>query len=509
MLTNNALQRGTILDSGQFKYKIIDVLGQGGFGITYLVVGDVKVGNVTTEAKFAIKEHFPSDFSSRQGNIVVPRPDANKLYAGSKSDFIAEAKKLHAMGTRNDNIVKVNEVFETNGTAYYVMQYINGQSLASYASSRGKLSYDEAASLFVPIIDAVDFLHKSRINHLDIKPDNIMLHNGMEGLTPVLIDFGLCVHFNSKGEKTTPKGVQGLSQGYAPLEQYAGIDKFMPEADVYALAATFLFCLTGREPQKAADLNLQDVRVMLSGVAPKFAVEAICRALNKFYENRTQTVAQFKAELGLGGYTGGKGSDAREIYVDSIPTEVINPEEDLKKKRRRRVFMTAAIAVVAVLCAVAGVVFWPKGKASEDKPVHTDSVAVIEQTQDSGTNSVVAETETQADNNSEVSTEEAVPEPESVTPDPANPQPVKPEPAQPAVTTGTLNLGYGTWTGGIKNGRPHGIGKLVFNSSHKVDRSSSAVAEAGYYFKATYDNGQLERGVLYDSSGTKLKTIIP
>lgn len=171
--------------------------------------------------------------------------------------------------------------------------------------------------------------------------------------------------------------------------------------------------------------------------------------------------------------------------------------------------MTAAIAVVAVLCAVAGVVFWPKGKASEDKPVHTDSVAVIEQTQDSGTNSVVAETETQADNNSEVSTEEAVPEPESVTPEPAKPQPVKPEPAQPAVTTGTLNLGYGTWTGGIKNGRPHGDGKLVFNSSHKVDRSSSAVAEAGYYFEATYDNGLLERGVLYDSSGTKLKTIIP
>ena len=145
MLTNDStLCPGSILDSGNTRYRIVSVLGQGGFGITYLVMGELKVGNVTTEAKFAIKEHYPELYCSRKGDTVVPKADNLKEYTRSKSDFMAEAKKLHSLGTQNENIVKVNEVFESNGTVYYVMQYINGRSLSSYVESKGRLEYGEA-----------------------------------------------------------------------------------------------------------------------------------------------------------------------------------------------------------------------------------------------------------------------------------------------------------------------------------------------------------------------------
>ena len=298
MLTNDStLCPGSILDSGNTRYRIVSVLGQGGFGITYLVMGELKVGNVTTEAKFAIKEHYPELYCSRKGDTVVPKADNLKEYTRSKSDFMAEAKKLHSLGTQNENIVKVNEVFESNGTVYYVMQYINGRSLSSYVESKGRLEYGEAISLLEPIFDAVDFLHKSRINHLDIKPDNIMLHEGIDGVTPVLIDFGMSVHFRKNGEKTSPKGLQGVSEGYSPLEQYAGIKEFNPATDIYSLAATLLYTLTGEKPRSAAEIRLSDVRTALSGKAPANAVESICKAMNKSYEDRTSSVEIGRAHV--------------------------------------------------------------------------------------------------------------------------------------------------------------------------------------------------------------------
>lgn len=130
------LKIGTILYKGERRYKIVNTLGQGGFGITYLAVGEVIIGNVPTEAKFAIKEHFPSSYSVRNDCVVAAKYGKTSDYDKSKADFISEANKLHALGTKNDNIVKVNEVFEENGTAYYVMQYINGMSLSEYVKAK-------------------------------------------------------------------------------------------------------------------------------------------------------------------------------------------------------------------------------------------------------------------------------------------------------------------------------------------------------------------------------------
>ncbi len=493
-MADNALKEGVVLDSGAAKYRIVKVLGQGGFGITYLVMGELRVGNVTTEAKFAIKEHFPSAFCMRVEDRVLPRYEKLAEYERSKADFIAEARKLHALGTQNDNIVKVNEVFEMNGTAYYVMQYINGQSLASYVAMKGKLSYHEALKLLAPIFDAVDFLHKSRINHLDIKPDNIMLHAGLHGIVPVLIDFGLSVHFKRNGDKTSPKGVQGVSEGYSPLEQYAGIKEFIPATDIYALMATLLYCITGATPKSAAELRLPEIRSSLAKIVPQDAIAGICKGLNKSYEDRTASIAVLKSDLGL---SAAGGTDTTVLDI-----------ADSGKSRVR----TIAYSIVAICAVVIVLLLWSKGKgastAGADAAAGTPDTAIIK-------NEAPADSAPGQEAAKPTVTPEPSQAPEPKTePQPAKPEkstePAKPVPAKPAATTtGTLDLGYGTWTGGIKNGEPDGRGKIVFSAAHCVDRTTTYEANPGDYFVATYDNGQLISGKLYDTYGNLIKTIIP
>lgn len=502
--SESSLKIGTILNNGEWRYKIIDVLGQGGFGITYLAIGEVKVGNVTTDAKFAIKEHFPNTFCNRQGQSVVPKEDKVSDYTRSKSDFISEAKKIHALGAENENIVKVNEVFEENQTAYYVMQYINGVSLTDYVKSKKKLSYNEALTLMLPIINAVDFLHKSRINHLDIKPDNIMLHDSIDGKVPVLIDFGLSVHFKKNGDKTSPKGVMGVSEGYSPLEQYAGIKEFNPATDIYALAATMLFALNGVTPKGASDLKLSEVRSNLAKLAPQQAIDALCKALNKSYEDRTSSVNAFKADLGVVG-TGGQDTDP------------INPDDEKRKK-----YLITGISIVAIIAVIACCVYLISKQKPEPQPAPTpvevnDSIstdeaegAVIPAKEDKQENT---QSEQPAQNNQNEQsgdnsqTQHLVsPQSQSQSNHQAQQQV---EPVKPVVTTGTLSLGYATWKGGIKNGKPDGKGRMTFKSTHKVDRRSSVEANSGDYFDATYENGSLISGKLYDSDGNLLKTIIP
>ena len=501
--SESSLKIGTILNNGEWRYKIIDVLGQGGFGITYLAIGEVKVGNVTTDAKFAIKEHFPSTFSNREGLSVVPKEDKISEYERSKSDFISEAKKIHALGTENENIVKVNEVFEENRTAYYVMQYINGVSLTDYVKSKKKLSYNETLTLLLPIVNAVDFLHKSRINHLDIKPDNIMLHDSIDGKVPVLIDFGLSVHFKKNGDKTSPKGVMGVSEGYSPLEQYAGIKEFNPATDIYSLAATMLYALTGVTPKGASDLKLSEVRANLAKLAPQQAIDALCKALNKSYEDRTASVNAFKTDLGVVG-TGGRDTD------------LINPDDEKQKKK-----LVRGISIVVVIAVIACCVYMMNKPKDEQLPIPdgtevTDSISTgdsdtvvsqsNEEKQESTTNDQAAQNsqnEQSGDNNQ---TQEVA---SLQTQRPTTDQQQQVEPVKPVATSGTLSLGYATWRGGIKNGKPDGKGRMTFTSTHKVDRRSSVEANSGDYFNATYENGSLISGKLYDSDGNLLKTIIP
>lgn len=252
------LPKGYILKSPLHTYRIESVLGCGGFGITYLANATIMVGNVSLNVKFAIKEHFISSDCERnlKTNMVVYSNPVRERVENSRKDFIAEAKRLHKVGVSHPNIVKVNEVFETNNTAYYVMEYLDGESLRSFVKTHGVMNDSQIMAIMCPIVEAVQYLHKNRMTHLDIKPDNIMLtHNEDGGIRPVLIDFGLSKHYDKEGRPTSTINTLGCSDGYAPIEQYAGITQFSPSADIYALGATMYFCITGKNPNKSTELE--------------------------------------------------------------------------------------------------------------------------------------------------------------------------------------------------------------------------------------------------------------
>lgn len=297
-----ALKKGTVLQGQNQKYTIERVLGIGGFGITYKVSSVIKVGNISTTMNFAVKEHFLKEFCERDpnnGDITCSKPVRFRVEE-SKKDFLSEAKRLNSLSGVNANIVPVNEVIEANGTAYYVMEYFDGGSLRDYVNAHGPLSEKEAISLIVPIAKAIGFLHQNKINHLDIKPDNVMFRINQTDNTrePVLIDFGLAKHFDSHGNPTSTIRVQGCSDGYAPIEQYAGLRSFSPQADIYALGALLYFMLVGKSPAISTEIYGNMIETSLPSSVSKSTKNAIIHAMRPSKTDRTVSADCFLQEVG-------------------------------------------------------------------------------------------------------------------------------------------------------------------------------------------------------------------
>ena len=235
--------------------------------------------------------------NERQGMSVVISNDNNRQeIKESIESFITEAKRLNKLSLHHPGIVRVNENFKANDTAYYVMEYIKGYSVRKYVrqSKAGRLTEEDALQLFRPIAETVGNLHKNKVTHLDIKPDNILIR---ENGQPVIIDFGLSKHYNSKGTPTSTTKAFGFSDGYSPMEQYAGIITFTPEADIYALAATLLYMLTGKNPQKSTDITPSIIRNSLPSNTSEETALGILKAMEKLKENRTSNVDELLSLL--------------------------------------------------------------------------------------------------------------------------------------------------------------------------------------------------------------------
>lgn len=264
------LQSGQRLDSGSNQYIIRSVLGSGGFGITYSASFSTTIGSLPVQVIVAIKEHFLKNDCDRDDShaITYSKPASDRV-ENSLRTFISEARRLQSISGGHPNIVHVSEVFSANNTAYYVMEYIEGRSLAELVRETGPLSWQNTYELMKPIVGAVAYLHNNKITHLDIKPANIMLASENDSVRPVLIDFGLSKHYNEDGSATSALNIQGYSDGFAPIEQYAGISTFSPMSDVYSLAATIIFCLTGKTPPPALQLDRETADRLIPGDVPQ------------------------------------------------------------------------------------------------------------------------------------------------------------------------------------------------------------------------------------------------
>lgn len=344
---DDVLPVGSVLRSGKREYRVEAVLGKGGFGITYKVSAMEQVGRIPVRVEFAMKEFF-MDGCLRDASGKVSTAATKGEAADGLKDFISEARRLSSLCEQCRNIVPVDEVFEANGTACYVMEFLDGGSLADYVKKHGALSVGAAKKILKPVADAVAFLHCNRITHLDIKPGNIMFRSNGE---PVLIDFGLARHYDRRGNATTTVRTLAYSAGFSPAEQYVGLKQFSPQSDVYALAATFANMLTGKTPPEAIDLefSLNDWSVCL----PEEVRPAVVHAMAYSRKDRTLSVCDFVKEL-----YGNEPSvvekpvsqPAAEPTVES-KTEVIGEGKKSTKKWWIIAAYVAVAAVVGIVCA--------------------------------------------------------------------------------------------------------------------------------------------------------------
>lgn len=363
MTTDNSLPAGFQLKGNERTYTIAETLGHGGFGITYRAKAEVKVGGIRMKVDFALKEFFMRDDCERQANasIVYSNPARDRV-ENSRKDFINEALRLKKIGFSHPNIVGFDEVFEANNTAYYVMEYLRGKSLGDYVKEHGPLTEAETIRLMQPVMEAVELLHRNRICHLDIKPDNIMLEQEENGnIRPVLIDFGLSKHYDKDGHATSTINTFGYSEGYAPAEQYRGITTFSPAADIYALGATLWHCLTGKTPAPALDLRAGE----LAATLPADVSEPMRRTIATMTLDQHQRPDSLDTLLPLAADPEPADSAATKI-VNAPSREVtpspapVSPAPIEPEKKSRPYLKTAVItflsaaAVTAVILLIAG-----------------------------------------------------------------------------------------------------------------------------------------------------------
>ena len=239
------LRVGTVLHG---TYRIDRYLSSGGFGNTY--VGT----NIQFWEQYAIKEFFMRGISQRDNNnttVSVSNTDNRDTFASQLEKFKKEARRLRKLD--NEHIVRVHDLFEENGTAYYVMDYIDGENLSDRLKRTGKpLSEAEVMQLLPQILNALEVAHKDGILHLDLKPANIMVDK--QGVVK-LIDFGASKQQSAQGGATTSTAVS-YTNGYAPREQMEqNLEKFGPWTDFYALGATLYTLLTNKKPPLPSDID--------------------------------------------------------------------------------------------------------------------------------------------------------------------------------------------------------------------------------------------------------------
>lgn len=363
----NMLQVGTILHG---TYKIESYLSSGGFGNTYLAK------NIEFDETYAIKEFFVKGVCQRDGNsttISVSNAENTNSFEQQREKFKKEARRLRSLS--NPHIVKVYDLFEENGTAYYVMDYVDGENLsARLKRTNAPLAESEVRNYLNQILDGLEAIHNEGMFHLDIKPANIMVdsHNVVK-----LIDFGASKQQSTVGGATMSTGIS-YTNGYAPSEQMAqSYDKFGPWTDFYALGATMYKLLTNQDPPSVSDLSEDETEdkhlalpmpnvseEMKSLVVWMMQVNRLKRPKNvgEIRKSAEQSVSNIASEgeestiainIQCNDETGnGRKRDARRIYYDKKAWERLYSESEKRFLKKCRFFTIPLFVLWGVISSI-------------------------------------------------------------------------------------------------------------------------------------------------------------
>ncbi|MBR3977553.1 MAG: SEL1-like repeat protein [Bacteroidaceae bacterium] len=383
------LNKGTELQNG--KYRILGILGQGGFGITYLAQQERPNRKVAIK-EFFMKEHCNRDVDSH--NVSVPSVGSRELVKHFRHKFLKEADLIASFD--NSNIIRIHDVFEENGTAYYVMEYLEGKSLKAIVDEQGALPEDVAVKYIRQVCNALKEVHENNLLHLDIKPANIML--GKKG-NAVLIDFGISKHYDEAGVQTSSTGA-GISEGYAPLEQYetGALKTFTPVTDIYAIGATLFFLLTGTRPPKASDVMNHGLPALPGNVSPAVR-KAIETAMQPVTANRPQSVEEFLrlvVKKGDNDETVGDWEKETSNENDTDLTDlsgaakVLNKNNEVPKEKKSSKGLWIIILLAVICGAVGGFMLLGGGNAVKKDSVKDTAMTVAEKSDTANKDSVSA-----------------------------------------------------------------------------------------------------------------------
>ena len=335
---SSALKVSTGITLCNGKYELMKFLGKGGFGITYLG------RHILLNKYVAIKEYFPKDNFRRESNGTQVSYSDKSVARRNIEKFLKEAKTMAELN--HEGVVKVNDVFEENNTAYYVMDYIEGKSLAEQLP----IAQEQALAYIKQAAEALQYVHTKGILHLDIKPANIMINQSGKA---VLIDFGISKHYDSEG-KGTSSSTQGYSSGYSPIEQMTpgGLKQFTPPTDIYALGATLYKIISGTTPPASTDLADEET---LS--RPENMSREVFGFINKCMQQKRKDRPQTMSEvLGLIEALSGEKPKPKPTppkpKPEPKPRLIIEPDPDPNPDQRIFRIIAMVVSIIAVVVAV-------------------------------------------------------------------------------------------------------------------------------------------------------------
>ena len=443
----------------------------------------------------AIKELFPKDYCDRDkdtSHVTLGTKSATDLVQRLKTKFLKEVRNIAKLD--HPGIVRIHTAFEENNTAYYVMDYIEGENLSEIVQRGGPLPEQQAIEYIEKVGEALQYIHARRINHLDIKLANIMIRR--EDDRPILIDFGLSKQYDTEGlqTSTTPTGI---SHGYAPTEQYnnGGVKEFSPQTDVYSLAATLYFLLSGVVPPQTTKLIDEDLTFPPS--IPASLIAPISKGMATSRKQRCESVSQFIAEI----------TRSEDTLIDFEPAEPVKPhpsesqqpqKEKAKKKGGAKKWI-GIVAIVAIVVAGAGYMLAPKNNITQHpeeifKAIDGDTVTdVVEipSTPKTVTSMFYHSALGDCAYTGEVDDDN------------------KPHGKGIATWTSGDGVEYdGEWVHGTMEGQTHytqrsGDTFVGIFKANKYHEGTYAIKQNGDYYVGTFKNGQPDKGDWYDKNGNK------